>query len=60
MAEQVPDLDENEDQSDDSMDDVALRPGPNADAPADVEKYISAEVLALFDANQSFDAFVKT
>lgn len=25
-------------------DDIALRPGPNADAPADVERYISAEV----------------
>lgn len=30
-------------------DDVALRPGPNADSPADVERYISAEVRALYD-----------
>jgi CRISPR-associated protein Csd2 len=29
--------------------DVALRPGPNADDAADVERYISAEVLALYD-----------
>lgn len=31
------------------VDEVALRPGPNADAPADVERYISPEVLALYD-----------
>ncbi|WP_264317380.1 BglII/BstYI family type II restriction endonuclease [Acidithiobacillus caldus] len=30
-------------------DDVSLRPGPNADDPADVEKYISPEVLELYD-----------
>ncbi|WP_299453365.1 BglII/BstYI family type II restriction endonuclease [uncultured Pigmentiphaga sp.] len=30
-------------------DDVALRPGPNADSPADVERYISAEVRELYD-----------
>lgn len=30
-------------------DDVSLRPGPNADAPADVERYISPEVRALYD-----------
>jgi len=29
--------------------DVSLRPGPNADDPADVEKYISPEVLELYD-----------
>ena len=29
--------------------DVALRPGPNADDPTDVEKYISAKVRALYD-----------
>lgn len=29
--------------------DIALRPGPNADDPADVEKYISPQVLALYD-----------
>lgn len=38
-----PDVDES------ATDDVALRPGPNADAPADVERYISAEVRALYD-----------
>ena len=32
-----------------SSDDVALRPGPNADAEADVERYISEEVRALYD-----------
>jgi hypothetical protein len=30
-------------------DDVSLRPGPNADDPADVERYISPEILALYD-----------
>lgn len=29
--------------------DVALRPGPNADPAGDVERYISAEVRALYD-----------
>ena len=29
--------------------DVALRPGPNADDPADIEKYISSEVRTLYD-----------
>lgn len=32
-----------------SVNDVALRPSPNADAAADVERYISAEVRALYD-----------
>jgi hypothetical protein len=32
-----------------SADDVALRPGPNADAEADVERYIRQEVRALYD-----------
>ena len=31
------------------VDDVALRPGPNADDPADIERYISAEVRELYD-----------
>ncbi len=31
------------------VDDVALRPGPNADSAVDVERYISAEVRALYD-----------
>ncbi|WP_375731656.1 BglII/BstYI family type II restriction endonuclease [Xylella fastidiosa subsp. multiplex] len=31
------------------VEDISLRPGPNADAPADVERYISAEVRALYD-----------
>lgn len=30
-------------------DDVSLRPGPNADDPADVERYISPKILALYD-----------
>ncbi|WFP49305.1 BglII/BstYI family type II restriction endonuclease [Methylomonas sp. EFPC3] len=30
-------------------DDVSLCPGPNADYPADVDRYISAEVRALYD-----------
>ncbi|WP_085278001.1 BglII/BstYI family type II restriction endonuclease [Pseudogulbenkiania subflava] len=29
--------------------DIALRPGPNADDPADIERYISAEVRKLYD-----------
>lgn len=29
-------------------DDVSLRPGPNADNTVDVDRYISAEVRALF------------
>jgi len=33
----------------DGGEDVSLRPGPNADAQADVERYISAEVRALYD-----------
>lgn len=31
------------------LEDVALRPGPNADDPAEVGRYISAEVRALYD-----------
>ena len=51
---QDPDLDANEADDQDtetaeSADDVALRPGPNADAPADIERYISEEVRALYD-----------
>jgi hypothetical protein len=30
-------------------DDISLRPGPNADDQADVDRYISAEVRALYD-----------
>jgi hypothetical protein len=51
---QDPDLNANEAEEQDaeaaeSADDVALRPGPNADAEADVERYISEEVRALYD-----------
>jgi hypothetical protein len=51
---QDPDLDnENEVEEQEAeangSDDISLRPGPNADDPADVERYISAEVLALYD-----------
>lgn len=52
MAQQEdPDLagSESKEQDAESLDDVALRPGPNADAAADVERYISAEVRALYD-----------
>jgi len=51
---QDPDLDLNEEDIQDvdaaeNAHDVAMRPGPNADDPADVEKYISAKVRALYD-----------
>ena len=32
-----------------NTDDVSLTPGPNADKPEDVARYISAEVRALYD-----------
>lgn len=47
-----PALDEEEIEDDgppESAEDIALRPGPNADSPAEYEKYISAEVRALYD-----------
>lgn len=49
--EQDPDLDGvgEQEQEANGIDDVALSPGPNADAQADVEKYISAEVRELYD-----------
>lgn len=37
------------DAGEDRQDDVALRPGPNADSAADVEAAIGAEVRALYD-----------
>lgn len=49
---QVPELDnggEEQEVEAQAADDVALRPGPNADSPADVERYISAEVRELYD-----------
>ena len=58
MAQQEdPDLagSESKEQDAESLDDVALRPGPNADAAADVERYISAEVRALYDADWHVD-----
>lgn len=47
----IDDLDnvEEPDLEQDNEDDVALRPGPNADAQADVEKYISAKVRGMYD-----------
>lgn len=33
----------------DAADDVATRPGPNADSQADIERYISAEVRQRYD-----------
>lgn len=50
--EQDPALDNGEEEQEleaNGVDDVALRPGPNADAHADVERYISPEVRALYD-----------
>lgn len=49
--QQEPDFDNvvPEEQNGEAAEDVALRPGPNADDAADVERYISAEVLALYD-----------
>lgn len=41
-------VEEHQSESNDT-DDVSLCPGPNADDPADVAKYISQEVLALYD-----------
>ncbi len=39
-------FDENDSEA---IDDVALRPGPNADSNSDIDRYISPEVLALYD-----------
>lgn len=50
--EEDPDLgngNEDEEAEANGVDDVALRPGPNADPAADVEQYISADVRALYD-----------
>lgn len=49
--QQEPELDNGvpEEQNAEAVEDVALRPGPNADDVADVERYISAEVRALYD-----------
>lgn len=45
-----PDNEEGDQEGDaNGTDDVALRPGPNADTAADVERYISAEVRAFYD-----------
>jgi len=52
MAQQEdPDLaaSEAKEQEAEIVDDVPLRPGPNADDPADIERYISAEVRELYD-----------
>lgn len=49
---QVPELEnggEEQEVEAQAADDVALSPGPNADSPADVERYISAEVRELYD-----------
>jgi hypothetical protein len=49
--QQEPELDNGatEEQMAEAVEDVALRPGPNADDAVDVERYISAEVRALYD-----------
>lgn len=44
-----PDNGELEEQDIAAIDDVALRPASNADAPADVDRYISAEVRELYE-----------
>ena len=51
MSQQEPDPDNEdlEEQNVEAVDDVALRPASNADNPADVERYISAEVRALYE-----------
>lgn len=54
VRRQDPDHDTNKAEDQDaegaeSFDDVALRPGPNADAPEDIDRYISREVRALYD-----------
>ncbi len=51
---QDPDLDANEAEEQDAeaaefVDDIALRPGLNADAQEDIEQYISKKVRALYD-----------
>lgn len=49
--QQEPDLDNGdlEEHNPEASVDIALCPGPNADDIADVERYISAEVRALYD-----------
>lgn len=42
-------MDDQDAETAESADDVALRPGPNADAQADIERYISEEVRARYD-----------
>ncbi|MCA1978740.1 MAG: restriction endonuclease [Thiobacillus sp.] len=51
QEQQEPDFENGnpEEQNGEAAEDVALRPGPNADDPIDVERYISAEVRALYD-----------
>lgn len=51
MSQQEPDPDNEdlEEQNVEAVDDVALRPASNADNPADVERYISREVRALYE-----------
>lgn len=45
----VPELDDEDEKKLEAIDDVDLRPGPNADAFADVRKYIGKEVLEQYD-----------
>lgn len=42
---------ESEKQEPEAVDDVERRPGPNADHPADIERYISAEVLQRYEVH---------
>lgn len=46
-----PDLDSSEmkEQEAEQVDDIALRPGPNADDASDIERYISEDVRSLYD-----------
>jgi len=50
-AQMDPEFENNDDKElePEAADDIALQPGANADSAANVEKYISAEVLALYE-----------
>lgn len=45
----TPEADEPSETGVEAFDDIALRPGPNADAASDIERYISSEVRELYD-----------
>lgn len=43
------DNDDTEEQGEEAVDDIALKPGPNADDISDIERYISSDVRSLYD-----------